>query len=154
MLLYKEMDATGINTGIIAHGVNCQRKMASGIAKTIREKFPDVYRSYMQAPSGPEMLGSAHVICVNHDADLYVANMYTQVFYGYGGGKYADPDAIVQALESVIIYSDVCDQLPIFMPRIGCGLGGLDWDRDVVEGVQRVADKRPDIDIIVCDLPE
>ena len=154
MLVYREMDATGINSGIIAHGVNCQRKMASGIAKTVREKFPTAYETYMRNPKGAEMLGTAHIVCVNHDADLHVANMYTQVFYGYGGGKYADAEAIEMALRSVALFANAYGELPIYMPRIGCGLGGLDWDADVAERVQRVADEYPDIDIIVCDLPE
>lgn len=146
------MDATGVNTGIVAHGVNCQHKMASGIAKTIREKWPTVYECYMQQPKGPNMLGVAHMICVNHQTDLHVANMYTQVFYGYGGGRYADPDAIETALRFVASMAMAYD-LPVFMPRIGCGLGGLDWDKDVEPRVKRVADEFPDIDIIICDLP-
>ena len=151
MLVYKVMDATSIDKGIIAHGVNCQRKMGSGIAKTIRRIFPEVYQAYMRNPYGATMLGSAHVICVNHQSDLHVANMYTQIFYGYGGGRYADPEAIGMALRSVASMA-AAYEVNVFMPRIGCGLGGLDWDSEVAERVQKVADKYPGIDIIVCDL--
>ena len=31
----------------ICHQVNCQGRMASGIAKSIREKWPEVYEAYM-----------------------------------------------------------------------------------------------------------
>lgn len=151
MLVYKVMDATSVNQGIIAHGVNCQHKMASGIAKTIRELFPEAYETYMRNPSGEQMLGSAHIICINHRTDLHVANMYTQVFYGYGGGRYADADAIETALRFVASNASVYE-IPVFMPRIGCGLGGLDWDKEVAPKVQTVADEFPGIDIVVCDL--
>lgn len=153
MIHYKELDATSINTGIIAHGVNCQHRMASGIAKTIREKFPEAYNAYMRNPKGPNMLGTAHVICVDHNTDLHVANMYTQVFYGYGGGKYADAQAIEDSLRFVAGVARAYN-LPIFMPRIGCGLGGLNWKKDVEPAVERVASEFPEIDIVVCDLPQ
>jgi hypothetical protein len=71
VIIYKEMDATSVNQGVIAHGVNCQHKMASGIAKTVREKWPQVYDCYMRNPGGPDMLGVAHIICVDHETDLH-----------------------------------------------------------------------------------
>ncbi len=151
MLIYKTMDATSVNTGIIAHGVNCQRRMASGIAKTIRAKFPQAYEAYMALPGGEDMLGTSHVVCINHEAELYVANMFTQVFYGYGGGKYADADAIEHALTATAAQANVYS-LPIFMPRVGCGLGGLKWE-DVEQRVLKVLELYPDVDIVVCDLP-
>lgn len=151
MLSFKTMDATSVNEGIIAHGVNCQHKMASGIAKTIREKFPEAYDAYMRNPKGPNMLGSAHIISITET--LHVANMYTQVFYGYGGGKYADADAIESALRFVANMSELMYEVPIFMPRIGCGLGGLDWKQDVEPKIAKVVLEFPNVDIVVCDLP-
>lgn len=152
MLSYKTIDATSIRTGIIAHGVNCQNRMGSGIAKTIRQKWPEVYDAYMRQTRGAAMIGTGHIICVNYEQRLYVANMYTQVFYGHDGGKYADADAIEKALRYVAGWSDGYD-LPVYMPRIGCGLGGLNWMKDVYDRVMRVATEFPDIDIVVCDLP-
>ena len=32
---------------VIAHQVNCQKKMNSGVAKAIREKYPEVYEKYL-----------------------------------------------------------------------------------------------------------
>jgi O-acetyl-ADP-ribose deacetylase (regulator of RNase III) len=106
----------------------------------------------MRNPGGPDMLGVAHIICVDHETDLHVANCYTQVFYGYGGGKYADAKAIESCLRFVADYAHAYRDLPIFMPRIGCGLGGLKWS-EVQPGVERVAQEFPSIDIVVCDLP-
>ena len=39
------LDAT---EAIIAHQVNCQRKMNSGVAKAIREKYPIVFDIYQE----------------------------------------------------------------------------------------------------------
>ena len=32
---------------IICHQVNCRGKMGSGLAKQIRDKYPDVYKEYV-----------------------------------------------------------------------------------------------------------
>ena len=36
---------------IIAHQVNCQKKMNSGVAKAIREKWSDVFEKYQKKNS-------------------------------------------------------------------------------------------------------
>ena len=49
------------------------------------------------------------------------------------------------------MYADVYD-IPIFMPRIGCGLGGLDWEKDVLPGVERANEKWNRVTTFVCDI--
>ena len=106
--------------------------MASGVAKAIRNKWPKVYESYMASPRGKTMLGMAHLIPLNPALDnLFVVNCYTQNFYGYGGGKYADPDAIRSSLKRVYEWADYYD-LDVYLPKIGAGLGGLNWEKDVL----------------------
>lgn len=152
MIEYVEKNVVDVGMGIVAHGVNCQGKMASGVAKDIRAKWPIVYEAYMEAPKGGAMLGTCHLIAVNHQDSLWVANCYTQQFYGYGGGKYADSESVERSLENAAVYADIYG-LPIFMPRIGCGLGGLDWDKDVLPALERITEKYNRVDMIVCDLP-
>ena len=43
MIEYVRGDLLNVRDGLILHGVNCQRKMNAGIAKQIREKYPEVY---------------------------------------------------------------------------------------------------------------
>ena len=147
---YIKQDVTRISLGIVAHGVNCQHKMGSGVAKVIRETWPQAYESYMNHPKGKAMLGCCSLIRINEGRDdLFVANLYTQMFYGYGG-KYASVQAIETSLSQCANYGDVYD-LPIYMPRIGCGLGGLDWENDVEPIVQKVNEYYRN-DIYICDL--
>ena len=147
---YIRQDVTRVGMGIVAHGVNCQHKMGSGVAKAIRAKWPQVYDSYMNNPKGKVMLGNCSLVRVDPGKDdLFVANLYTQVFYGYGGGKYADADAIKNALDQCAMYASIYD-LPIFMPRIGCGLGGLIWT--TIEPVVNGLAEKHNVDIFVCDL--
>ncbi len=152
MIHYTKKDITTVDCGIIAHGVNCQRKMGSGVAKAIRAKWPLVYEAYVKSPTGATMLGTAHLINLDRGTDsLFVANCYTQVFYGYGGGKYADAGAVRQTLMKVVNWADFYD-LPAYLPRIGCGLGGLDWALDVEPALNKISEDFPRVDIWVCDL--
>ena len=42
---------------------------------------------------------------------------------------------------------------PVYIPRIGCGLGGLNWDKDVEPIMKGLDDDYKRIHIFVCDLP-
>jgi hypothetical protein len=39
----------------------------------------------------------------------------------------------------------------VFTPRIGCGLGGLNWESDVCPLFQETVQKHPEIHITICD---
>ena len=46
MIHYVQGDITKSDCDIICHQVNCQGVMNSGVAKAIREKWPEVYDNY------------------------------------------------------------------------------------------------------------
>lgn len=141
MIEYRKMDITTVEHGIIAHGVNCQRRMGSGVALAIRMKFPKAYYSYMD--NLHPTLGAVNFAPI--DQDLVVANCYTQDRYGRDGKVYASLSAIRNCLET-IVYMRLDEGAPVYMPRIGCGLGGLKW-----EDVERII-PQTDIKFIVCEL--
>ena len=122
--------------------------MGSGVAKAIREKWPQVYNGYMTSPRGREMLGTAWMVNINDK--LYVANCYTQEYYGRNG-KFASVDAVQDSLRTVVSWANVL-KLSIYMPRIGCGLGGLTWEADVEPIVRKIGNTFNNVDIYVCDL--
>jgi O-acetyl-ADP-ribose deacetylase (regulator of RNase III) len=108
----------------IAHGVNCQGVMASGVAKEIRARFPaafDVYRrSYEE---GTLTLGSVSIVSGTHP---WVLNIATQVYYGREPGRvYADPVAIQRGLQTALDVLSVAGVTTLGIPAIGAGLGGL-----------------------------
>lgn len=165
-LRYIIKDVTTVTRGIVAHGVNCAGKMNSGVAKAIRNKWPEVYRRFMdhptaQTPRGRCILGEVDFICIG-DEDIVVANCYTQKTYGYDNKKYADLVGVIIALQHICQMLDLRiigaldnpNVTAVYIPRIGCGLGGLDWDTEVGLFVEELARKYPQIDIYVCDLPE
>lgn len=149
---YIEKDVTTVEEGLVAHGVNCSGVMNSGVAKAIRNKWPLTYQRFMLHPKGKEALGEADIIHIPEE-EVVVANCYTQMFYGYGGGKYADTEAIRSSLRRVFQIADLMSY-HVYIPRIGCGLGGLDWNKDVKPIVEDLAEPYKRIHIFVCDLPE
>ena len=45
-IIYKKGNLLDAQTDVIAHQVNCQGVMGSGVAKQIKEKWPDVFKQY------------------------------------------------------------------------------------------------------------
>lgn len=158
MITTIKQDITTVTHGIIAHGVNCQGVMGSGVAGAIKQKWPTVYNEYkaycntLLSPS--EALGIVQTV---HIADnLIVANCFTQLNYGRDGKKYASPEAIHEAFESLIDYS-IYTNLPIYTPKIGCGLGGLSWEDDVQPILRLLMHKSRtiydrNIEMFVCEI--
>ena len=46
MIQHLNQDLTTARQQVIVHQVNCQGRMGSGVAKAIKEKFPNVYTAY------------------------------------------------------------------------------------------------------------
>ena len=135
MIEYVQGDLLNVRDGLILHGVNCQRRMNSGIAKQIRKKYPEVYENYMKSSSGSSMLGE--FVPVPISPFLIVGNCYTQEFYGNDGKLYASLTAIEKSLTMAMLYCTLNDIYRISMPKIGAALGGLNWE-DVEKVVNNV----------------
>jgi len=136
-------DITKITSGIIAHGVNCQRVMGSGVAKALYTKWSRVRSEYMNIEP---VIGSYHTVVINEN--LIVCNCYTQEFYGRDSSiQYASYGAINSALSELAKECDNCDNREINIPKIGSGLGGLNWMK-VKELVLKIEEKY-DVEFIV-----
>lgn len=113
---------------IICHQVNCQKAMNSGVAKQVRNKFPNVYKEYMKVASS-KMLGRIQII--RTDDCQYVCNLFAQDKYGHDGKQYTDIEALRKCLVKLRVMLDKSDfkDATIAMPyKIGCVRGGADWD--------------------------
>ena len=147
MINYVEHNVTDVTHGIVAHGVNCQRKMGSGVAKAIRAKWPIAYDRYMAfGLQGKDALGLTHIIEV--DEGLWVANCYTQEYYGYDKKRYASLSAVKNTLEEVFGYAALLN-VPVYLPKIGCGRGGLKWEAEVEPLINSLS-KAYEIPTYVC----
>jgi len=147
MIEYIKKDITTVTDGVIIQGVNCRGKMASGVAKAIYTKWPEVREQYLAQASDRRRLGKAHVVPISNK--LTVLNCYTQEYYGRDGKVYACSNAIGECLGNA--FGLFGRQATFYMPKIGCGLGGLDWGKDVEPIVREVAE-RYGVVVKVCEL--
>ena len=95
MALYiKQGDLLMADVDYICHQVNCRGKMNSGIAKSIREKYPKAYIDYMlwYEQSGSDgMFNNIRISpIVDNKTIIHMASQYN---YGYDGRKYTSYDA-------------------------------------------------------------
>lgn len=119
----------------ICHQVNCRGVMGAGIAKQIRERWPEVFEAYqdrydyvLKLNMEPDnLMGSIDDIAIENDVDnRHVINMYSQSSYGVDYGRYTSYDAFEIALRE--IKRVVPPGKTIGFPKgIGCGLGGGNW---------------------------
>ena len=127
MIHYVKGNLLDSNCDYICHQVNCQGRMGSGIAKQIREKFPEVYESYMELCTyfTPDtLLGTIDIVGTDHYPE--VISIFGQLSCGYDGKRYTSYDAFADAL--LQIKESIPYGLHIGFPKnIGCGLGGGNW---------------------------
>lgn len=129
-------DAADMGITHICHQVNCQGAMNSGIAKSIREKYPEVYNNYYSLVRSVKvcnpdpdnfdkfLLGNTQIVFCE---DVAVINMFSQSNYGYDGKRYTSYDAFAECLENIKEKLHA-DKVKIGFPKgIGCCRGGAEW---------------------------
>ncbi len=149
MIVYKKGNIVDAKEEIIVHGCNAQGVMGSGVAKAIRDKWPEAYESYRQEylKNGLK-LGS---IIMHNESDVVIANCITQENYGRDGKKYVSYDAIHKCMAALFNHCKEYDIKSIAMPKIGAGLGGGDWLR--IEGIIKYEfGSNSGVTIVVYDL--
>lgn len=118
------MDITKVDVGVLINGVNCQDAMGSGVARAYFEKWPQVKQQYHVWTKDKMHLGKFDPVIIEHDR-LYVANCWTQEYFGSDGGVYADYGAIIASVTQAVLFARA-KSLPVYTPWVGCGLGGLE----------------------------
>ena len=128
---------------IIVHQVNCQGVMGGGVARQIKEKWPNVYDHYTRMVKTVEKLSIPRekllgTVCWDMiqekirdgGQDKWIASIFGQLDYNRNGERKVQTD--YGALEKGLI--EVANQACLYnesvaMPyMIGCGRGGGDWN--------------------------
>lgn len=125
---YIKGDITETELKYIAHGVNCQNKIGSGVAKALYTKFPDVkvnYHEYFKTHTiGKINLGKI-LYTYDDSTGKNIANCFTQNEFGYDGKRYVNYASVLQCFR---ILKDNCKGYILAIPKIGCGLAGGNWE--------------------------
>ena len=134
MLHYKVGNLLDAPQKVIAHQVNCQGKMGSGVAKTIRDTYPKVYETYLNTyiynsneGKPPKCLGG-EVEFVKINDNREVVNLYGQINYGYDGKRYTNYALLALALDKMFFLLNEAGDREVAIPyKMGCDRGGANW---------------------------
>lgn len=110
---------------VIVHGCNCFCTMGAGIAKQIRDQFPEAYQADLKTNRGDkEKLGSYSLATVQQNNHaVTIVNAYTQFDFS-GPGILANYTAIKRIFNRIKIQFT---GQRIGYPKIGAGLAKGDW---------------------------
>lgn len=110
------------NFDVIIHGCNCFCTMGAGIAKVIKQEFPEAYLPDLQTEVGSrEKLGSYSLASITrNDINFIIVNAYTQYNWREKGMK-ADYLAIRSVFSKIKQDFYSCK---IAYPMLGAGLAG------------------------------
>lgn len=116
----------------LAHGCNCAGAMGKGIAKEFKRQWPDMFKEYRERCRAGEF----------HLGDVFVWEEAGWTIFNLGTQQSWSTKADITAIEkSVCRMLDVARDRSISridLPRIGAGLGRVDWEI-VRESLERVA---------------
>lgn len=109
---------------VIAHGCNTQGMMGAGIALAVASKYPEVERTYrVLCRLGEFQVGTAQEVEMP-DQGVTVFNLGTQEF----PGRNATYWAVMLSFGNMFERCRKVGIKRVAIPRIGCGIGGLEWD--------------------------
>lgn len=160
MIIHKKCDIFESGADIICHQVNCQGVMGSGVAKQVKEKYPPVYRAYVEWCENYEatdLLGKSQFVPLkpmwtaneSNGELMGIVNIFGQLNYGYNGKCYTDYDALKHAFDSIHQFLNLFESKPIiaFPYKFGCARGGGDWDKVFA----MISEEFKDITVLICE---
>lgn len=157
MIEHIKADIFTVKCDAIIHQANCFHTMGSGIARTIRELFPEAYAADCQTIKGsPEKMGKFSVAQVkNPDYPNigHIVNLYSQFNFGKEERhtRYdALHDGLLDLRERTRKKAQGALRTFAIPHRIGCNRGGGDWN--VVEAIiKSVFGNESDFKVLICE---
>ncbi|MFA7407872.1 MAG: macro domain-containing protein [Anaerolineaceae bacterium] len=143
MIRYVKGDLLEAPERMILHGCNCRGVMGSGVAKLIREKWPQAYEDYREKYNRDGLELGSMVVSVQDDEKVII-NAMTQDGYGKTG--------VHVSYWAVATIAEKCGRImggqSIAIPKIGAGLGGGDWN--VIAAI--LENEAPDVEWVVYEI--
>lgn len=113
----------------IIHCCNCQNAMNSGVAKAIRNKWPEAYYAdtiHSRNRTPQERVGGFSKCTIG--LNLTIGNIYGQLHYGYDGRQYVNYESLFSGIFR-FLRSDPQIKNVAVPYRMGCDRAGGDWDK-------------------------
>lgn len=132
---------------MIIHQTNCEGRMGGGVAKSIKEKFPQVYVAYLEFLAQKRFNGENNLLGqvletnvrigdnILKFVDVFAQNSCSENTSPYRDGRFTSYDALHDGLlyvrDYVVerLYEKRCRPIKVWMPaKIGCAKGGANFD--------------------------
>jgi len=137
--------------GSLAHGVNGVGAMGKGIAIKFKSDFPLMYKEYAAiCQAGKLHLGNVYCWRVTkHSGELerYVYNLCIKSHWS----QPAEEDAIKRSLSNMVKHMEKNSITEVALPRIGAGLGQLDWESCIKPIIEKISNET-EVRLIVYSL--
>jgi O-acetyl-ADP-ribose deacetylase (regulator of RNase III) len=148
--MIKEIDANLLEFPLegLMHQANCMHVMGSGIAKSIREKYPEAYHADVTSGNkGSNRLGTYSVAQTKDGKWIY--NLYGQFNYGTHT-RQTSYDAVCNGLVKIRKNIEEKNLKTFGCPKLmGCALGGGSWD--IVRAIINDVFEDCEIEFYVCN---
>ena len=119
----------------LAHGCNCAGAMGKGIAVGFKERYPQMYKLYQSFCKAGAVPGEVFPY-YDRDTDVVIYNLMTQRHWTTP----ATIEAIEQSVRTMMEMLQDIQIKTVGIPKIGCGLGGLDW-KDVQPLLEKISEE-------------
>jgi O-acetyl-ADP-ribose deacetylase (regulator of RNase III) len=148
-LIHKDGDIFTTEQPAVIHGVNIVGVMGSGIAKTVRQLYPDVYKGYREyCKMG--LLSAGHMLPIyGHSSTEGVASRWV---LNAASQDQPGPSATYQWVESSVreafAFAHDTKLSGVAICRIASAIGGLEWP-SVLAIIEKLADEFPKLTVEV-----
>jgi O-acetyl-ADP-ribose deacetylase (regulator of RNase III) len=142
-VIYNEDDLFLTELPAIGQGVNTEGLMGAGVAKAIRNRFPEIFEPYAKACKSGELVAGGMLATARDDGG-WVLNLASQDL----PGAHAKLEWFESSLRLAFDFAVEHELSGFAIPRIGAGIGGLKWE-DVDVLVQSIAEDYPAVTLEV-----
>lgn len=129
---------------VFGHGVNCEKNMNSGLAAYIRVTYPEVYEEFLTK----DFVGGDIQPVETNDGKI-ILNIASQI----KSGANARIDLLVEGVHNALSWVEQSEHDTLALPRIGCGIGGLEWDF-VRQTIIDMSAEYPTVNVELWSIPE
>jgi O-acetyl-ADP-ribose deacetylase (regulator of RNase III) len=123
---------------------NGELVMGKGIALEFKNKFPS-----LPAVLGKAVKKNGNVVHVNKAWEITPYNLGNTPSYHiisfptkHDWRDKSDINLIIQSAQQAVIVADKLGLKKVLLPRPGCGLGGLNWEKEVKPAIEGILDDR------------
>lgn len=143
MIIERQGDLFNSDAKMIGHGINCKGAMRAGIATQFSTRFPDMYEEYKKLCRQQAIKPGDVFYYFDEAENRHIANIASQ----YRPGPDARYSWTLKGIRSALDIAQWHGYRSLALPRIACGIGGLDWNTLRENLIHEFKDHRVDLEI-------